>query len=339
MGVGILIAPDKEAAHDGGQDAHGGQDQGEQGTSAVEGAGHGHAQSQGRHQSSHIGLEQVGAHAGHVAHVVAHVIGDNGGVPGVVLGDAGFHLAHQVSAHVGGLGVDAAAHTGKQRDGGSAQGEAGEDLHIVGEGIDGGAAQQAQAHHAHAHNGAAGEGDAQGLVHAAGLGGGSGADVGLGSHVHAHITGAHGEHGAHQEANGGEPADEQADQHEQHSHKDDQNLVLREEKCPGAVADVARDLLHPFRTCVSLGDDGGLPCGKQQSQNCTQQSDPNDVFHFFHSLTIFTMNLASLLYYFNNQHIFFQANLPNCVHFLTNFYVLPNFFSAWSLFFVFISAC
>ena len=51
------------------------------------------------------------------------------------------------------------------------------------------------------------------------------------------------------------------------------------------------------------------------------------------------MNLASLLYYFNNQHIFFQANLPNCVHFLTNFYVLPNFFSAWSLFFVFISAC
>lgn len=38
------------------------------------------------------------------------------------------------------------------------------------------------------------------------------------------------------------------------------------------------------------------------------------------------MNLASLLYYFNNQHIFFQANLPNCVHFLTNFYVLPNFF-------------
>ena len=51
------------------------------------------------------------------------------------------------------------------------------------------------------------------------------------------------------------------------------------------------------------------------------------------------MNLASLLYYFNNQHIFFQANLPNCVHFLTNFYVLPNFFSAWPLFFVFISAC
>ena len=74
-----------------------------------------------------IGLEEVGAHAGDVAHVVAHVVGDGGGVAGVVLGDAGLDLAHQVGAHVGGLGVDAAAHAGEQRDGGGAHGEAGDD--------------------------------------------------------------------------------------------------------------------------------------------------------------------------------------------------------------------
>jgi hypothetical protein len=30
--------------------------------------------------------------------------------------DAGFHLAHKVGAHVGGLGVDATTHTGEERD-------------------------------------------------------------------------------------------------------------------------------------------------------------------------------------------------------------------------------
>ena len=61
------------------------------------------------HQDDDVGLEQVGAHAGAVADVVAHVVGDGGGVAGVVLGNAGLDLADQVGAHVGGLGEDAAA--------------------------------------------------------------------------------------------------------------------------------------------------------------------------------------------------------------------------------------
>ena len=62
-----------------------------------------------------IGLEQVGRHAGAVAHVVAHVVRDHRGVARVVFGDAGFHLAHQVGADVGTLGEDAAAQTGEDR--------------------------------------------------------------------------------------------------------------------------------------------------------------------------------------------------------------------------------
>lgn len=38
-----------------------------------------------------------------------HQVSDDGGVARVVLGDARLHLAHQVRAHVGRLGVDAAA--------------------------------------------------------------------------------------------------------------------------------------------------------------------------------------------------------------------------------------
>ena len=77
----------------------------------------------GGSDAADIGLIKIGAHAGHVAHVVAHVVGNDGGVAGVVLGDAGLHLAHEVGAHVGRLGEDAAAHAGEQGHGGSAHAE------------------------------------------------------------------------------------------------------------------------------------------------------------------------------------------------------------------------
>ena len=55
-----------------------------------------------------VRLEQVGGHPRTVADVVAHVVGDGGGVPGIVLGDPLLDLAHEVGAHVGGLREDAA---------------------------------------------------------------------------------------------------------------------------------------------------------------------------------------------------------------------------------------
>ncbi len=73
-------------------------------------------QQHGGDDGHRVGLEQVGGHAGAVAHVVAHVVGDHGGVAGVVLGDAGLDLADQVGADVGALGEDAAAETGEDRD-------------------------------------------------------------------------------------------------------------------------------------------------------------------------------------------------------------------------------
>ena len=92
----------------------------------VDGAEGGHPEDDGGDDGDHVGLEQVGGHAGAVAHVVAHVVGDGGGVAGVVLGDAGLDLAHQVGAHVGGLGEDAAAHPHEQGQQRGAEAEADE---------------------------------------------------------------------------------------------------------------------------------------------------------------------------------------------------------------------
>jgi hypothetical protein len=80
-----------------------------------------HAQQHGRHRRHGVGLEQVGRHAGAVADVVADVVGNHGGVARVILGNAGFHLAHQVGADVGALGEDAAAESGEDRDQGGTE--------------------------------------------------------------------------------------------------------------------------------------------------------------------------------------------------------------------------
>ena len=61
----------------------------------------------------HIGFEQVGGHAGAIADIVAHIVGDGCRIARVVLGDTRFDLAHHVTAHVGTLGEDAAAQPGK----------------------------------------------------------------------------------------------------------------------------------------------------------------------------------------------------------------------------------
>ena len=74
----------------------------------------GHGQCRGGHDGAGIGLVEVGAHAGHVTDIVAHIVGDDGRVARVILGDAGFNFADQVGADVGRFGEDAAAHTGEE---------------------------------------------------------------------------------------------------------------------------------------------------------------------------------------------------------------------------------
>ena len=63
-----------------------------------------------------VGFEKIRGHAGAVADVVADVVGDDGRVAWVILGNTGFDLAHQIGAHVSALGEDAAAQAREDRD-------------------------------------------------------------------------------------------------------------------------------------------------------------------------------------------------------------------------------
>ena len=69
-------------------------------------------------------LEEVGTTTRAVADVVAHQVRDDRRVARVVLGDTGLDLADEVSADVGGLGVDTAAELGEQRHEAGAEAEA-----------------------------------------------------------------------------------------------------------------------------------------------------------------------------------------------------------------------
>ena len=74
------------------------------------------SQNQRSHDRADIRLEEIGPHAGHIADVVADVVGDRRRVARIVFRDAGFDLTHQVRPDIGRLGVDASTHTGKERD-------------------------------------------------------------------------------------------------------------------------------------------------------------------------------------------------------------------------------
>ncbi len=263
MGIGVLISLDEQGADDGGGDAQSGEQQrvchaglrvGEQDTEGDR-----------RDDGAHIGFEEVSTHAGHVADVVTDVVGDDGGVPGIVFRNTGLHLAHQVSAHVGGLGVDAAAHTAEEGNGGGAQAEACENLGIADEDVQVAHAQEAQAHHAHAHDGAAGEGDFEGLVHAADAGGVSRAHIGLGGHLHAEETGQGRKKSPVDETQCCLQIDSECNYDCEHGYKNNHCAVLAPEKSHGPFLNIGSNFLHAIRPRIHLVDPLRQEQGEQQS--------------------------------------------------------------------------
>ena len=191
---------------DRGEDADGGDDEREQhgrGRVVADGPEGREAQDERGDDGDLVGLEEVGRHARAVTDVVADVVGDGGRVAGIVLGDPGFHLAHQIGPHVGGLGEDAAADPHEQGDQRGAEGET--DQHCRGRVLedehDGGGTGQAQADAEHAGHGAGAEGHPQRAGHAPTLrGGGGGADIAPHGDAHADEAGQAGKGRAEEEA-------------------------------------------------------------------------------------------------------------------------------------------
>ena len=158
---------------------------------ADEGGGGGSSDGDGGDHRADVGLEDVGAHAGHVTHVVAHVVGDHCRVARVVFRNARLDLAHQVGTDVGRLGEDATADAGEQGDRARAHGKAADRLGVVdvAPNAEGGTqcayTEHAEAGHGQPHYRAAHEGHVQRRPLALVVGRLRGADIGPGGRLHA----------------------------------------------------------------------------------------------------------------------------------------------------------
>ncbi len=77
-------------------------------------------------EADRVGLEDVGGHSGAIADIVAHVIGDGGGIARIILVEVALDLADEIGADVGRLCINAAAQPGENGDERRAEGEADE---------------------------------------------------------------------------------------------------------------------------------------------------------------------------------------------------------------------
>ena len=148
-------------------------------------------------QADRVGFENVRGHAGAIAHVIAHVVGDRGRIARVVFLEVAFDLAHQIGADVRGLGVNAAAESRENADQTRAQREADQTVHrsvvadhVARHAVKNADGEERQADHQQTGHGAAVESDAQ--RRRARLGRGLGG-ARIGQHRDAHADEAGGE--------------------------------------------------------------------------------------------------------------------------------------------------
>ena len=241
----------------------------------------------GRDRRHCVGFEQVGRHAGAVADIVADVVGDGRGIARIVLRDPGFDLADEIPADVGALGEDAAAEAREDRDQRRAEAEcdkrvdnnaaigcepqrAGED------GVIDGDAEQCEAGDQHAGDRAGLEGEFQsaGERRDRSL---CGADIRAHRDIHADEAGHARQNRADRESDRHKPAEQQADDHEDHDADDADGGVLALEIGLRALAHGRGDLLHLCRAGVRLHDgprgpdavnDGKQTAGDDHPQSC-----------------------------------------------------------------------
>ena len=248
----------------------------------------GSTQCHGGEDGTAIGLVQVGTHTGHVAHVVAHVIGDGRRVAGIVLRDILLHLADDIGTYVGGLGIDTAAHTGEQGLRRSTHSEGqhrGGDDHqglcfgsFLDKGIQDdppeGNIKQAESHDGKSHNGTAAESDLKtGIERTHGCVGRTRRGVRCG--LHADETRQAGEETAGQEGERDprilyvETIGQDGKDDSQYDENDDHHFVLLTQIRHGAFANVLGNFFHGHRSLALLHHLMEEEPGKEQgNQRC-----------------------------------------------------------------------
>ena len=276
-------------AHDAGDDAGTAneQRQGDQPSEHVR--RHVAQQQQGQHHGGahgdDVGLEQVGGHAGAVAHVVTHVVRDHGGIAGIVLRNARFHLADKVRAHVRRLGEDAAAKASEDGDERGTEGQRHQRVHqfaplsSVREGeahglgqhpVEHRNGQQRQACHQHAGDRARAESEGETLLQTL-HGSSRRAQVGFHRDVHADEAGNARQDGPDHEAHRAERAEEHGHQYGDHDADDGDGGVLPLQIGLRAFLNGPCDFLHfgVARICpeyLATGDEA-VDHGQQSQDN------------------------------------------------------------------------
>ena len=241
----------KNVPIDGGDDGYGAEHQREQ-HGALAHVDHDEtAQQHGRDQRNGIGFEQIGGHARAVADIVADVVGNDGGIARIVLGNAGFDFTDQIRTDIRALGENAAAQAREYGDQRAAEGETdqraqrrfGVARQVQHGEVIPGHPQQSQTDDQHAGDGAAAERDFEGGVDAV-MGGLSGAHVRAHGDEHADVAGESGQKRADRKAAGRGPAQGQAENDEQDhaDHRDGGVLTIQVGAGPGLYG--GGDLLH-----------------------------------------------------------------------------------------------
>ena len=115
-GVGVLLRLDDHHADDRADQPERHDDEREEDAVDAEGAVEQHAKDHGADILGGGAFEQVGTTASAVADVVAHEIGDHGGITRIVFRNARLDLADEIGTDVSGLRIDATAELGEQRD-------------------------------------------------------------------------------------------------------------------------------------------------------------------------------------------------------------------------------
>ena len=218
-----------------------------------------------RQHGAAIALVEVGTHTGHVAHVVAHVVGNGCGVARVVLGDVGLHLTHDVGTHVGSLRVDTATHTGKQglrrstHTEGQHRGGDGDEavalVEIVQYNKPDGDVEQTETHHRETHHGTRTEGNLQTCIQTlTGSVGRTGRGVGGG--LHAEETCQSGEETSREEGKRHpgilyvQAVCHEGKEGTEHHKHDGDDLVLLFQIGHSAIAHIECNFFHTRRTLV-----------------------------------------------------------------------------------------
>ena len=195
QGIGFIrLGLHGEHARDRGNDADGacGEREDEtEGRVQADGVERGHTEDDRGDEGHLVAFEEVGGHAGAVTHVVAHVVGDGGGVARVVFGDARFDLANEVGANVGGLREDTAAHAQEKREERATEAESDEDHRrgVLKQHDDDGCTEKSEANGEHARDTARAEGDGESAGHRVAESRGRGTNVAARGQGHTDVPG------------------------------------------------------------------------------------------------------------------------------------------------------